>query len=449
MKKIFFLPFALFSLISSITCYAQTITTITGTGTNSFSGDGSQATDAEVNSPLGVAVDAFGNIYIADEGNSRVRVINSSGIISTFAGSGIAFGYSGDGGPATNAELPEPWSVAVGASGKIYIGDIYNNVVRMVNLNTISRFAGIGTPFGYAGDGGQATAAEINYPTGLAVDPSGNVYIADQYNNRIRKVNTSGIISTIAGNDNITGYSGDGGLATAAEIYGPTGVAVDVSGNVYFPDCNNQRVRKINSSGIISTIVGNGTAGFSGDGGPATAAELNGPIYVEVDTYGNVYIADVNNNRIRRVNTSGIITTIVGNGIAGYSGDGGPSTNAEINAPHGIALDSFGNLYIADPGNSRIRKVSNVTGIDEVSTSLGITKLFPNPNSGIFTIESSVISDKSSVEIYNMLGEKTYTSRLNSGNTQINLSNKPEGIYLYRILTETGQEISEGKFIIQ
>ena len=220
-------------------------------------------------------------------------------------------------------------------------------------INTI---AGNGTE-GYIGDGGAAIAAELYYPYGVAVDGNGNVYIADEYNNRIRKVSAAGIITTVAGNGT-AGYSGDGDTATLAELNHPVGVAVDGSGNVYVVDGQNQCIRKVSVTGIITTIAGNGTSGYSGDGGPATAAELWYPIAVAVDVSDNVYIADYGSNRIRKVSAAGIITTIAGNGTAGYSGDGGAATSAELYNPVGVAVDGSGNVYESEVNNNRIRKVS-------------------------------------------------------------------------------------------
>lgn len=333
------------------------IYTVGGTGTYGYNGDGIPATAAELNGPYGVAIDASGNIYIADCSNNRVRKVNTSGIISTIVGTG-SHGYSGDGGPATAAELHFPQGVAVDASGNVYISDYDNQCIRKVNTSgIISTYAGNGIA-GLSGDGGPATAAEIDNPYGLAVDDSGNLYIATT--DRIRKVNTKGIISTFAGST--IGYSGDGGPATSAEMYNPEGVAVDASGNVYIADYLGNRIRKVNTSGIISTYAGNGFdagfndgGGYSGDGGPATSAELFNPTDVVVDGSGNVYIADAGNSRIRMVNISGIISTYAGNGTSGYSGDGGPATAAKIIFPQGLGLDGSGNLYIAD--NNRIRKV--------------------------------------------------------------------------------------------
>jgi prepilin-type N-terminal cleavage/methylation domain-containing protein len=303
-----------------------------------------------------------GFMYIADYQNDRIREVSATmaGIITTFVGNGTG-GYSGDGGPATSANLFYPYGVAVDSSGNLYIADYYNNRIRMVTASTgiITTVAGNGTE-GYSGDGGPATSAELNNPTKSAVDSSGNLYIADYGNQRVRMVTAStGIITTVAGNGT-AGYSGDGGAATSAELWGPYGVAVDSSGNLYIVEIWNFRIRKVTAStGIITTVAGNGTSGYSGDNGAATSAELWTPYGVAVDSSGNLYIADYGNNRIRKVTAStGIITTIAGNGTAGYSGDGGPATSAKLHSPTGSAVDSSGNLYISEYGNNRIRKVT-------------------------------------------------------------------------------------------
>lgn len=335
------------------------INTIVGTGTLGFSGDGGPAAKAQLNLPTGVALDSSGNVYIADDGNFRIRK-DAGGTLNTIAGNGV-YSYSGDGGKATAAQIYAPQGVAADAAGNFYIADTGNNVVRKVAANgVISTIAGNGTA-GSTGDGGSATAAELNAPQGVAVDSSGNLYIADTANSRVRKVTPGGAISTYAGTGT-PGYAGDGGLATSAQIYAPTSLAVDSAGNLYIADFGNNVVREVTSGGIISTLAGTGSQGYSGDGTPASHSRLNGPQSVAVDKTGNVYIADQMNSRVRMVTTStGIITTIAGTGVPGYSGDGGPATSAQL-TPTGIAVDSAGNVYVSD-GSARVRKLFPGGGI--------------------------------------------------------------------------------------
>ena len=345
----------------TFTVKAQIIKTVAGNGTYGYSGDGGIADSAKLNSPFGVAVDASGNLFIADEYNKVIRKVSTNGIITTVAGNGT-YGYSGDGGSATSAKLNYPTGVAVDASGNLFIADEENHRIRKVSTSgVITTVAGNGTK-GYNGDGGIADSAELYYPTGVAVDASGNLFIADQYNNRIRKVSKSGIITTVAGNGygagtNNGGYSGDGGSAISAELNGPNDVAVDAIGNLFIADQGNNVIRKVSTTGIITTVAGNGILGYSGDGGSADSAELNYPTGVAVDASGNLFIADYNNHRIRKVSTNGITTTVAGNGTPGYSGDGGSADSAELYYPSGVAVDASGNLFIADLNNNRIREV--------------------------------------------------------------------------------------------
>src|SRR3989449_668583 len=340
------------------------ISTIAGNGKERFEGDGGAATSASLNGPRGVAVDPAGNVYIADRGNSRIRKVDTVGLISTIAGNGTS-GFTGDGGLATAASFVA-YRVARDSAGNLYVADGSSKRIRKVSAaGIITTVAGRGTGQS-SGDGGPATLAELIQPLGVAVDPAGNVYIADEGSNRIRKVNTAGIISTIAGNGK-QGFDGDGGPATSASLYEPSGVAVDPAGNVYIADAGNLRIRKVDTAGIITTIAGNGKEGFSGDGGPATSAELSFPVGVAVDPAGNVYIADEGSNRIRKVNTAGIISTIAGNDTQGFSGDGGPATSASLNKPREVAVDLAGNVYISDAGNFRIRKVNPAGVISTVA----------------------------------------------------------------------------------
>ena len=342
-----------------------TITTVAGTGEFGFGGDGGSATAARLASPDGVAVDGAGNLYIADWNNHRIRKVDSAGVITTVAGTGES-GFSGDGGPAVQAELREPSGVALDGAGNLYIVDSENDRIRKVDstgtITTVAGTGGFGS--GVDGDGGPASEARLYGPDGVAVDGAGNLYISERRNHRIRKVDSTGTITTVAGTGE-DGFSGDGGPATAARLSYPEGVALDGAGNLYI--AGNHRIRKVDSTGTITTVAGTGEDGFSGDGGPATAARLSYPEGVALDGAGNLYIADLINHRIRRVDFTGTITTIAGTGLigvfgGGFSGDGGPASEARLRLPFGVALDGAGNLYIADGGNHRIRKLTPMTG---------------------------------------------------------------------------------------
>ena len=349
---------------------SDTITTIAGTGQAGYSGDGGQAISAKLDSPDGVAVDGQGNAYIADLRNGRVRKVSRDGTITTFAGTGT-WGSSGDGGLATSAQLNGPEGVAVDGQGNVYIADRENYRVRKVTPGgTITTFAGGGKP-GFLGDGGLATLATLRRPSGVAVDGQGNVYIADRDNSRVRKVSPGGTITTFAGTDK-EGFAGDGGPANSALLYRPDGVAVDGSGNVYIADTFNNRVRKVSPGGTISTFAGTGACSAAGDGGLATAARVCQPRGVAVDRQGNVYIADTNSSRVRKVSPGGTITTFAGTGSCGSGiGNGGPATAAELCGPSGVAVDAQGNVYIVETIRSRVRKVTVGTQAAALTVTLG------------------------------------------------------------------------------
>jgi hypothetical protein len=389
---------------------AGDIYTVAGNGQRSFSGDGGPATGAQFHEPYDTAVAGDGSLVIADTQNYRVRIVPAhsgtsfgrpltAGHIYTIAGNGTS-GFSGDGGPGTAAELGYPGGVAVDGSGNVVVADLGNNRVRVVAARTgtfygramtagdIYTIAGNGTG-GFSGDGGPATAAELFSPTYAAVDGAGNVVVNDAGNGRFRVIAartgtfygrpmTAGDIYTIAGHGKL-GFSGDGGPATSAEFNEPAGVAVDGAGNLLIADFFNERIRVVAAStgsfygqamtaGDVYTVAGNGTDGFSGDGGPATAAELSEPAGVAVDANGNLVIADTDNERVRVVAastgtfygqamTAGDIYTIAGNGTPGFSGDGGPATAAEFYIPQSVAVDPSGNV-IVDNVDGRIRKVT-------------------------------------------------------------------------------------------
>jgi sugar lactone lactonase YvrE len=330
------------------------ISTVAGNGSAGFSGDGGSATAAQLFGPSGVAADGAGNIYVADEDNKRVRKVTPGGVITTIAGTGTA-GSAGDGGQATSAQLNVPIDVAVDGAGNVYVAEqVGNRVRRIAPDGVITTVAGTGV-VGFSGDGLAATGAMLANPAGLGTDAAGNLYIADLLNHRIRRVSTSGIITTIAGTGT-AGFSGDGGQATSAQLNNPFDVAVDAAGNVYIAD-GTHRVRKVSVSGMITTIAGTGSPGFSGDGGQATSAQLTAPQRVAVGPDGTVYVTDSGSRRVRAI-TAGTITTVAGNGVAGFSGDGGPAIAASLTAPGGLAVDVSGNLLVTDIGRPSVRKVT-------------------------------------------------------------------------------------------
>ncbi|WP_435239670.1 RICIN domain-containing protein [Streptomyces sp. YPW6] len=344
------------------------ISTVAGTGAGGFKGENEPAVSAHLKHPYGVAVDSVGTLYFSDYSNHRVRKVTTDGKVRTVAGSGSA-GYGGDGGPATSARLNCPREVAVDQKGALYIADAENHRVRKVTPDGgISTVAGNGYA-GHSGDGGPATSARLNKPYGVAVDGSGALYIAEWGNDRIRKVTPDGTISTIAGTGKAA-YGGDDGPAASAHLRAPYSLVLDGSGVLYVADASNHRVRKITPDGHISTVAGNGTAGFDGDGGPAAIAKLNRPYALALDSAGNLYLSDTENHRVRKVTPDGGISTVAGTKGAGYGGDNGPASAARLNQPYGLAVDCVDALYIADHVNHRIRKIASprMAGLPESGT---------------------------------------------------------------------------------
>ncbi|MGH9024064.1 MAG: hypothetical protein ACRDV9_13365, partial [Acidimicrobiia bacterium] len=346
-----------FPLVRSSWATGEVITTVVGVNGHPYSGDGGPAVQAGLWGPRMVAFDRKGGYYVADTLNNVIRHVDAAGIITTFAGTGVA-GYNGDAVPARQARLNQPHSVDVDAVGNLFIGDPLNNRVRKVDARTglISTIAGVGDSGG-GGDGGPATAAHLNNPKVVLVHPvDGSIVIGDFGNNRIRRIGADGIISTIIGTGG-DGYAGDGGPAVQAELL-PRNLLIDPAGNVYVCDRASQTVRRVDAAtGIIARLAGNGSTGFGGDGGPATEAALNEPRGLGMDWMGNLYIADSENNRLRRVDRNGIITTVVGTGALGLKGDGGPAVQATLANPRHAIFDEAGNLYITDTFNDRIRLI--------------------------------------------------------------------------------------------
>ena len=349
-----------------------TIQTVAGNGSLTFSGDGGPALQTGLNVPVDVYVDQAGNLFITDQFNNRIRKVAPNGTISTVAGTGVA-GFSGDGGPAIDAEINTPTGIRGDSSGNLYIADVVNQRIRKVDSSgIITTFAGNGNK-GYGGDGGLAINASFYNAVRVAIDPSGNVLVADQSDHRIRRIAPSGLITTIAGNG-VGAFSGDGGPAINASLNNPTAVAVDGGGVIYISDQFNQRIRKIALDGTITTIAGDGSPGFGGDGGPANAAILNYPGGITVDAAGNLYFNDDINFRTRMIAANGTISTIAGSGTKGFSGDGGAALAAALNGNFGVALDLLGNMYIADSTNNRIREVyAAVPGLTPVISAAAFT----------------------------------------------------------------------------
>ncbi|MBK5292535.1 MAG: hypothetical protein JJE04_12775 [Acidobacteriia bacterium] len=391
-------------LLMALSCQAQTapeytISTVAGTGTAGTEGDSGQALAAQLNFPMGVAVDGTGNLLIADQINGRIRKVTPEGAISTVAGK-LTRGFSGDGAAATSAELNNPTAVSFDASGNMFIADTRNHVIRkVVTGGTISKFAGTGVPGALSVENAVAIEESLETPIGVAVDRAGIVYFADTRNNRIRKVATDGKISTF--------------LDSGAGLNFPQGLAFDPAGNLYVSDSHNHRVLKVTPGASVTVVAGNGLPGYSGDGGLATETMLNYPMGVAVDASGNLFIADSVNGRIRVVLENGRIATVAGDGSFGGGGDGGPALQAQFGFPHGIALGPLGRLYIADTQNNRIRLLTRVA-------EAGPAGLPSIKEGGVVSSASfggsSAIAPGSWIEVYGTgLGSSSETTRLTIG----------------------------------
>lgn len=436
-------------LCSTFVAQAQRITTVAGSSplgsTFIFSGMGGPATAAKLGGgswggPFGLVTDTLGNFYFFIYDSAAICKVNPEGIISLYAGIGSFPGYTGDGGPATAAKISY-YSFCMDKRNNLYFTDPSYLVIRKIDAAGIITTIGGNTYIGFSGDGAAATAATLTSPKGICADKHGNVYFFDD--SRIRKIDTQGIITTIAG-DSVAAYTGDGGPATAAQVHFVTAMCADTADNLYLAEAGDGVIRKIDASGIITTVAGSGASGFSGDGGMATNATFYTPTWIFVTDAGEMYIADDGNNRIRKVNKAGIISTVAGNGDYGFGGDGGDPLAASLKTPRGCTLDKDGNLLIADANNFRIRKVTYTTEVYEVHDSALRCKVFPNPSEGIVHITFPTgLGDTAQVKVLNAAGTTVYEANHSTSGTANFTVTAANGIYTLQIVassrTFTGQ----------
>jgi len=426
MKNLTFLKkqallFALF--LASFFSFAQTyetgITVSTFAGSTQGFADGTGIA-AMFNNPQSVAVDVSGNVYVADRNNHLIRKTTPAGVVTTFAGS--SQGYAD--GAGTIAQFNYPTGVAVDASGNVYVVDMFNHKIRKISpAGVVSTLAG--STGGYAN--GTGTVAKFYYPTGIAVDVSGNMYVADYYNHKIRKISPAGVVSTLAGS---TGGSADG-TGTTAQFNYPQGVAVDASGNVYVADSYNNKIRKITPAGVVSTLAGSNAGYVDGTG---TVAKFYYPQGVAVDVSGNMYVADTYNHKIRKITSAGVVTTVAGNLDAYTDGTG---TTAQFNYPSGVAVDNaLGNLYVADYSNHKIRKITGAVLNTTSYAEAGDFTVYPNPSNGVFNIEAQ---NNATVTVFDVVGKQIVTKKIAIGTATVNLSNFTAGVYFAKITTENNQ----------
>ncbi len=430
------------ALLLSSTAFAQgtRIRTIAGTGVGAYSGDGGYSTAAELHAPLDVKLDKTGNVYVLDLLNYRIRKISTTGVISTVAGTGVA-GYTGDGSISTSANM-RPYGFAVDNGNNIYIADASYGVIRKVNTaGIISTIAGTGIQ-GNTGNGGPALSAQMNGIYGLAVDTAGSIYVVDAISNTVRIISKTGTIDRFAGNDT-AGYSGDGGFASEARLDSPYAIALDHKGNAYISDMLNNVVRKVDAMGIISTYAGNGMQGYTGDGGPAISASLNRPAGLTVDADGNVYIADADNDVIRKVDTFGNILTVIGNGTPGFGGDLGPVLGCNLHTPFGVAADGVGDIYIADANNQRIRKTYTPVSVNE--TSKIVVDAYPNPVTNKLFLTGLTVGDN--LYVLDVTGRKLVDMKAANESETLKMSSLSAGIYFLHIVNKSGTEKTVVKLV--
>ena len=443
--------YVLFFLLP-LSSYSQIITTYVGNGTMGLSGDGGAATSARLTNPVGLNFDTKGNLLLCQSDLVR-KVDLSTKVIHSIAGDTLA-GAIGDSGPATSAMVNMPTSVCVDGTGNYYIADYWTGTIRKVDAVTGNINVFVGTTFttGSSGDGGPATASKIGGAGTVCIDAVRNIlYFTDEWNHKIRKVDLkTDTITTFAGTG-VSGFSGDGGKADTAKLSRVMGLCLDSAGNVFVGDWDNARIRRIDvATGIITTIAGNGSSGYGGDGGPALSAMLTRAVALSFDHCGNLYFADDFVNRVRRIDAlTGTITTVAGNGVKGYSGDDSVATRAKLNGPDGIAIDNDGDIYVSDYYNHRVRKISGLdTNCHNSNPSLNVNvntpnfknQVYPNPASDLVHLDG--LPTQVRYKLLSMVGTVMQTGELSSGSNSIPLKGLASGVYVLEVYdNETGGRV--------
>jgi hypothetical protein len=411
--------------------YAQVIVTVAGTGIGGYSGDGGPATNAKMNSPFALAFDKDGNFYFSDDSYPRIRKVSPSGIITVLAGVNTS-GFSGDGGQAIYAEIRGGGGLCVDKNGNVFLADGSNHRIRKITTDGIIRtIAGTGIS-GYNGEGIPATDAQLNYPQGVAVDDTGNVYICDRMNFRLRKIDTAGVISTIAGTG-VAGFTPDGARADTAAIDENWCIVRDTVGNIFFTD--KSRIRKITAgSGMLTTVAGNGTNAYSGDGGHATAAAIGTQLFT-IDSVGNLFLAEGGECRIRKVSTDGSISTVTGNGLVGVDAEGVSLSLARVNYPSSVSFSPTGDLYFTDKGGGKVRKITLAwDGVNEVSAKDNRLELFPNPARHTVSISVRSEAEEASVAVADVTGAVVARKTITCNVAHTIATPWPKGIYMVGVV---------------
>lgn len=415
---------------------SQTITTVAGTGSSGFSGDGGLATTAKLNLPFNLTFDKSDNIYIADTYNNSIRRIdNESGIITTVVGTADKKQIS---------ELKTPTGLTFDNYNNLYVADLANLRIRKVNMNT-------GSSITLVGQKSETEFPNINEslggPFNVVFDKQGNLYVSVNGDSNVKKVDFStGKVSVIAGTGEV-GFSGDGGQASAAKLANPTGLVLDGKGNIYISDSGNERIRKVNlSTGIITTIAGTGETGFIGEDVDATKAQLANPLGLAIDNFGDLFVVDRGNNMVRKISVStGKISTVVGNGESGFSGDGELAKNAKLSNPTGLAFNNTGELFVVDRGNNRIRKISGLANAENEDTVLETSiKVYPNPSTDKITIELINNIELKSVSMFNINGGQV---KVKMNDKSLDVAKLPRGVYVLKITTSEGS--TEQKVVLE